>query len=140
MCPYRDCKRSTGVGFSRKENLSEHLRRVHRGVGEQDKASVADVQYPNPEPKAIVPMTWESRKRKKGPDYPEDEPAILQGHQKRRRGLDNDDQTQRDSVAQPQNLQQQVESLTRELHICQDKIGRLEQIVEQMTRARHTPL
>ena len=33
MCPHRDCKRSTGTGFSRKENLQEHLRRVHRGVG-----------------------------------------------------------------------------------------------------------
>ncbi|MCJ1381823.1 hypothetical protein MMC17_004934 [Xylographa soralifera] len=33
MCPHRDCKRSSGTGFSRKENLNEHLRRVHRGVG-----------------------------------------------------------------------------------------------------------
>ena len=32
-CPHPDCKRSTGVGFSRKENLHEHLRRVHRGAG-----------------------------------------------------------------------------------------------------------
>jgi hypothetical protein len=30
MCPYKDCKRSTGSGFTRKENLNEHLRRVHR--------------------------------------------------------------------------------------------------------------
>ncbi|KZF23637.1 hypothetical protein L228DRAFT_238176 [Xylona heveae TC161] len=29
MCPFRDCKRSSGAGFSRKENLKEHLRRVH---------------------------------------------------------------------------------------------------------------
>ncbi|KAF2844280.1 hypothetical protein T440DRAFT_462299 [Plenodomus tracheiphilus IPT5] len=29
-CPYRDCKRSSGAGFSRKDNLMEHLRRVHR--------------------------------------------------------------------------------------------------------------
>lgn len=33
MCPHRSCNRSTGTGFSRKENLNEHLRRVHRGVG-----------------------------------------------------------------------------------------------------------
>lgn len=33
FCPHRDCKRSTGQGFSRKENLTEHLRRVHRGAG-----------------------------------------------------------------------------------------------------------
>ena len=33
MCPYPDCKRHVGVGFSRKENLAEHLRRVHRDAG-----------------------------------------------------------------------------------------------------------
>ncbi|MCJ1374375.1 hypothetical protein MMC20_005607 [Loxospora ochrophaea] len=33
MCPFQDCKRSSGQGFSRKENLNEHLRRVHRGAG-----------------------------------------------------------------------------------------------------------
>ena len=33
FCPHRDCKRSSGQGFSRRENLNEHIRRVHRGVG-----------------------------------------------------------------------------------------------------------
>lgn len=28
-CPYANCKRHTGKGFSRQENLNEHLRRVH---------------------------------------------------------------------------------------------------------------
>ena len=31
-CPVPDCKRHTGKGFTRKENLNEHLRRVHPGV------------------------------------------------------------------------------------------------------------
>ena len=29
MCPVADCKRHSGKGFTRKENLNEHLRRVH---------------------------------------------------------------------------------------------------------------
>lgn len=29
LCPHVTCKRSSGKGFSRQENLSEHLRRVH---------------------------------------------------------------------------------------------------------------
>lgn len=29
MCPYTDCNRSTGTGFTRQENLKEHLRRRH---------------------------------------------------------------------------------------------------------------
>jgi hypothetical protein len=30
FCPIENCKRSTGAGFTRKENLAEHIRRVHR--------------------------------------------------------------------------------------------------------------
>lgn len=29
MCPYTDCNRSAGNGFTRQENLKEHLRRRH---------------------------------------------------------------------------------------------------------------
>ncbi|KAK5111061.1 hypothetical protein LTR85_012280 [Meristemomyces frigidus] len=29
MCPHEDCKRHVGKGFTRKENLNEHIRRVH---------------------------------------------------------------------------------------------------------------
>jgi hypothetical protein len=32
MCPHASCKRSSGVGFTRKENLNEHLRRVHNSA------------------------------------------------------------------------------------------------------------
>jgi hypothetical protein len=35
-CPHINCKRHTGKGFSRQENLNEHLRRVHTDVGLQD--------------------------------------------------------------------------------------------------------
>ena len=30
ICPYEDCKRHSGKGFTRKENLNEHIRRVHQ--------------------------------------------------------------------------------------------------------------
>ena len=30
FCPVFECKRSSGAGFMRKENLAEHIRRVHR--------------------------------------------------------------------------------------------------------------
>lgn len=33
LCPHVNCKRSSGKGFSRQENLSEHLRRVHTSAG-----------------------------------------------------------------------------------------------------------
>ena len=57
-CPHKDCKRSTGVGFSRKENLQEHLRRVHRDIGDgQDEA-------PSP-PSNEVSLLGNSRKRRR---------------------------------------------------------------------------
>ncbi|POS74927.1 C2H2 transcription factor [Diaporthe helianthi] len=33
LCPHVNCKRSSGKGFSRQENLAEHLRRVHTSAG-----------------------------------------------------------------------------------------------------------
>lgn len=30
FCPFENCKRNAGAGFTRKENLHEHVRRVHR--------------------------------------------------------------------------------------------------------------
>lgn len=33
LCPHVNCKRSSGKGFSRQENLTEHLRRVHTSAG-----------------------------------------------------------------------------------------------------------
>ncbi|KAF2137455.1 uncharacterized protein K452DRAFT_100956 [Aplosporella prunicola CBS 121167] len=39
FCPHQDCKRSMGAGFTRKENLAEHIRRVHRRASASDAAS-----------------------------------------------------------------------------------------------------
>ncbi|MCJ1389849.1 hypothetical protein MMC18_002706 [Xylographa bjoerkii] len=82
MCPHRDCKRSSGTGFSRKENLNEHLRRVHRGVGidasdvvaeplglyaglnQQRRPSVSQVQSLGP-PQNSAPATQTQRKRRR---------------------------------------------------------------------------
>jgi len=30
MCPHPDCKRYNGKGFTRRENLNEHIRRLHQ--------------------------------------------------------------------------------------------------------------
>lgn len=37
-CPHVGCKRNGGAGFSRRENLIEHLRRVHKGFPGSDEA------------------------------------------------------------------------------------------------------
>lgn len=40
MCPHPECKRHTGKGFTRKENLNEHLRRVHASKEEETQHSL----------------------------------------------------------------------------------------------------
>ncbi|KAJ0107015.1 c2h2 transcription factor [Diaporthe amygdali] len=42
LCPHENCKRSSGKGFSRQENLSEHLRRVHTSAGPMQMDSPGD--------------------------------------------------------------------------------------------------
>ncbi|MCJ1438040.1 hypothetical protein MMC27_007427 [Xylographa pallens] len=49
FCPHYECKRSTGIPFKRKENLKEHLRRVHRSV-----AAAVDDNDKVDEPSALL--------------------------------------------------------------------------------------
>jgi hypothetical protein len=41
FCPDPNCKRAGGNGFTRKENLNEHMRRVHRRTESVSEASTA---------------------------------------------------------------------------------------------------
>lgn len=43
FCPELNCKRHTGSGFTRKENLQEHMRRVHRRTESISEASTAAI-------------------------------------------------------------------------------------------------
>lgn len=38
FCPHSSCNRSAGQGFSRRENLEEHLRRRHSGFTHEESA------------------------------------------------------------------------------------------------------
>jgi hypothetical protein len=46
-CPHPNCKRHTGKGFSRQENLNEHLRRVHTDAGPQDGEATEEEEEAN---------------------------------------------------------------------------------------------
>lgn len=46
-CPHPNCKRHTGKGFSRQENLNEHLRRVHTSVDGATPPAVDVANSPN---------------------------------------------------------------------------------------------
>ncbi|KAK5135834.1 hypothetical protein LTR08_004482 [Meristemomyces frigidus] len=44
MCPHDDCKRHSGKGFTRKENLNEHIRRVHDNKPEPSQQQASQQQ------------------------------------------------------------------------------------------------
>ena len=60
-CPHVGCKRNTGAGFSRKENLTEHLRRVHKGIA----AAGSEGNDGNASPKASAPAVEVGQKRQR---------------------------------------------------------------------------
>jgi molecular chaperone GrpE (heat shock protein) len=103
FCPHKDCKRSTGVGFSRRENLHEHLRRVHRDAGDDAKDE--------PEPEQLM-APGGPRKRRRAPQAEEKEKE--------------DDES----------LQQEVKKLRRELQEKDDRLERLEQLVEKLHKGQ----
>ncbi|EEQ86997.1 C2H2 transcription factor, variant [Blastomyces dermatitidis ER-3] len=63
MCPFPDCNRSSGKGFTRQENLKEHLRRLHRGG---DGRSPEDPASPEAHENGTVLSPLHPPKRKRG--------------------------------------------------------------------------
>ena len=110
MCPHPDCKRSTGTGFSRKENLHEHLRRVHRDAGAEGRQ---EQESPRP--------NQGSRKRRRA--------ATDVG-----RGDDDDDYDDDDD--DDEGLRQEVKKLRQELERKDERLRKLEQKVAQMTKGQ----
>ena len=122
MCPHRDCKRSTGTGFSRKENLNEHLRRVHRGVG----VSSDDV-FSTPR----TPIVQQP--------YPQQQPQQQQSQQslgdlqrKRRRPIDDEDDLDDGAQDESGDLQAQIKKLKQEVKMKDTRLMNLEALVQTM--------
>lgn len=63
-CPHPNCKRHTGKGFSRLENLNEHLRRVHTQNGNGVPNGTTEVETDD----AASDTAAVGQKRKRDPD------------------------------------------------------------------------
>ena len=107
MCPYKDCKRSTGVGFSRKENLNEHLRRLHQPQQNSQTQSPA------------LSEDISSRPRKR-----------------RRVVVDDDDEDEEEEKEESGDLQREVKKLRRELAEKDERLKRLEKMMEKLTKGQ----
>lgn len=121
LCPHHDCKRSLiGRGFTRKENLAEHLRRVHRG--DVDEAAVPSHTivptiagvFSSTSPHAQV-----SRKRKK---------LALDGVE----ADSNDNGDLGDETGE--DLDPEVKRLRRELQRKDERVRQLESVIEKLQR------
>lgn len=92
-CPHPNCKRHNGKGFSRQENLNEHLRRVHTSA-------------------VIVPIiTGPAPETATGTEEAQDQDGEVQTGQKRKRA-ENDEDDIRDEL---KRLRQENNNLKQEL-------------------------
>ena len=66
FCPYPNCNRHSGNGFTRKENLNEHIRRRHVGESSSDAQGSPTITTPSRVPTLpLENMVSSSRKRKR---------------------------------------------------------------------------
>ena len=121
MCPHSDCNRSTGAGFSRRENLLEHLRRRHRGVEDQS----TDL----PPPKGP-----DKKRRRVAADETKDQNEDPPEESKRRKTIVNDDAAKDQSVSN--DLQAKVKQLELELQQKDERLRKLEETVERLAKGQ----
>ncbi|KAL9599575.1 MAG: hypothetical protein Q9219_003731 [cf. Caloplaca sp. 3 TL-2023] len=132
MCPHKDCKRSTGSGFSRRENLQEHLRRVHRQVGdvETDTPVVAEASSPTPS----GPKRRRRRRVDDEEDYEEAEPVLRESRKRRRNDNEDDHNDTGTEQGQKEGFSAEVKRLRKELQEKDERLRKLEHTVELLTK------
>ena len=111
-CPYKDCKRSTGVGFSRKENLAEHIRRVHR---KDDSANLPHAQ--------------------EEPSLGEDSQPLsgnLGARKRRRKADDTTSSAEAEDSQSSHSLRLEVKKLKKELAEKDERLLRLEEQMKEL--------
>ncbi|KAL8769888.1 MAG: hypothetical protein Q9194_005328 [Teloschistes cf. exilis] len=125
----RRCEWTTGSGFSRKENLQEHLRRVHRQVTEGE----ADLQAIN---SANIQATTGPKRRMGRLDDEDDQLAEPVSHEPRKRKRQDEDEEDDDADDEyrKEDLSAQVKRLRKELREKDERLRKLEQTVELLTR------
>lgn len=133
MCPHKDCKRSTGSGFSRRENLQEHLRRVHRQAGDAETEKQAAVEATSP-----VPAEPKRRIRRVDDDAEEDnnqtDPVLRESRKRRRNDNDSDEDDSDSDQNQRKGLSAEVKRIRKELQEKDERLRKLEQTVELLVK------
>lgn len=104
-CPHPNCKRHTGKGFSRQENLNEHLRRVHTD------GSIAPVVEESEDDGSEAKI---GQKRKRGPNSEND---MMKEELKRLKQENEDLRRQSElQINQTNELMRQMQQLRASMH------------------------
>ncbi|KAJ5578283.1 uncharacterized protein N7459_007247 [Penicillium hispanicum] len=115
MCPYADCNRSTGNGFTRQENLREHLRRRH--------------MHTDDGPSIVVDMPWERANELEGVRAN----SLPATGLKRKHDSPNGDLVEADENGA--DLHNEVKRLRREVQEKDRRLEELERIVAGLQQA-----
>jgi hypothetical protein len=123
-CPHPNCKRHTGKGFSRLENLNEHLRRVHTQNGAPSGAEGETDDAASDGPTATT-----GQKRKREPEEPGEEESGGLREEIKRVKQENEE------------LRRQVEAQTRQTAMLISQIHELQknQKIQQLTQPQIAP-
>lgn len=130
FCPFTDCKRSSGSGFTRKENLAEHIRRVHRRTSMS--ADLGHLIIPRPDPQddsspAEVRLPSESPFRRISEIVEEDTQLALKRKRTSDAGI---------SEVGDEDLRHEVKRLRRENEEKDTRLRQLEQAVMALQQGR----
>lgn len=135
-CPYTDCKRHTGKGFTRKENLSEHIRRVHRSKSQdsqQPSQSDLKVEELQQAAQGAEQMSELMEPSQPAPIYTSADPGPLDrvppGAGKRKRS-----EAERSPSVEVEDLKQEVKRLRAENADKDNRLRKMEAAVEALQR------
>ncbi|KKK20736.1 C2H2 transcription factor [Aspergillus rambellii] len=120
MCPYPDCNRSTGNGFTRQENLKEHLRRRHMHTENGHAPELAIVPSPDLDGTAVLQNASTTMKRKH--DSIDDDPSII---------FPEDGENGVDLRSELKRLRREVQEKDRRLEELERVVAGLQQVIPQ---------
>ena len=120
MCPYTDCNRSTGNGFTRQENLREHLRRRHMHSDEG--------------PAIVVDMPWD-RSELEGVEGVRAPSLPVTGMKRRHESPNGDLRDLPQTDENGTDLHNEVKRLRREVQEKDRRLEELERVVAGLQQA-----